>query len=239
MEQVRFVRLEEIFNLQDRVMQQALGDHQTEWEFVKDCIELILNRRIIENRIAEDNKKRFQIVHTFLNDAISSLINSIKIGLYGCYADSMTLLRPVIEDLAILSYVISKDMFNIADYELNDRLKKLRFDEIIKSIKDGEVIKKLHSKISGRAAHVTVSRIGNNRFDLYGQSLPTVGMAIDPKRIKKCLHEIMGVSLYMTRVLTDFYSTKTQAVSEDFFTKEKELETRYSAFKSLAEGLHS
>lgn len=121
MEQVKYIPFEEIFNLQDRVLQRAIANHKAEWDFVKDCIELVINRVSIEEHIS----------------------------------------------------------------------------------------------------------------DLNGTNMPTVGVALDPERTKKYLHEIMRASLYMIRILTDFYSTKPELISEYFFVKKEELEKRFSAFRSL------
>lgn len=195
---------------------------------MKDCIELVINRRIIEKHIVENDKIKLEVVHTFLNDALSTLINSFKIALYGCYSDSMTLLRPALEELTIMNYIVLKGSFAIADYELDRSLNKLKFETIVKSVRDGQAIEELHGRISGLAAHGTASRIRNNRFELYGTNLPTVGVGLDSKKTKKCLNEIMRASLYMIRILTDFYGTKKEIISEDYFSKSRELEKRFA-----------
>lgn len=233
MEQGKYIPLEEIFNLQDRVLKRAIENHKAEWVFVRDCIELVINRRFIGKNISKSDENKLEIVHTFLNDAISTLINSLKIGLYGCYADALTLLRPVIEELTIIDHIVGKGVFQTADYELDRNFKKLKFDEIVNSVKDSQVIKELHGRISNVAVHGTATRIRKNSFDLNGTNMPTVGVALDPERTKKYLHEIMRASLYMIRILTDFYSTKPEIISEYFFVKKEELEKRFSAFRSL------
>ncbi len=145
-----------------------------------------------------------------MNDALSTLINSLKIALYGCHSDSMTLLRPIIEELTIMNYVVQKGRFDTASYELKVTLKNLKFENIVDLVKDGKIIKKLHGRISNLAAHGTTSRIKSNLYDLNGKILPTVGVAIDPGRTPRCLHEIMQASRYMIRILADFYGTKRE-----------------------------
>lgn len=228
MEQSRDISLEEIIDCQDKAMHRAIQEHQKEWEFVKDCIELVINRRIIEEHIVENDKIKLEVVHTFLNDALSTLINSFKIALYGCYSDSMTLLRPALEELTIMNYIVLKGSFAIADYELDRSLNKLKFETIVKSVRDGQAIEELHGRISGLAAHGTASRIRNNRFEFYGTNLPTVGVGLDSKKTKKCLNEIMRASLYMIRILTDFYGTKKEIISDDYFSMSRELEKRFA-----------
>lgn len=227
MEQIRNISLDEILDCQDKSMQRAIQEHQKEWAFVKDCIELVINRRIIKEHIVENDEIKLEVVHTFLNDALSTLINSLKIALYGCFSDSMTLLRPTLEELTIMNYIVSKGSFDTANYELDRSFKKLEFETIVKSVKDGQTIKNLWGRISALAAHGTASRIRNNRFDINGRNLPTVGVSLDPERKERCLHEIMNVSLYMIRILTDFYGTKKEIISEDFFSKSSELEKRF------------
>ncbi len=223
--------LDKIFELQDRVLLKAVRNHQIEYEFVKDCLELVLKRKIDEKQVVEDDKKKFEIVHSLLNDAFSTLVNSIRLGLYGCDTDSMALLRVVVEELVILNYVISQDLFKTADYELSKKFEKLEFKQVVKSVKDGADIEKMHGRISGFAAHGTAQRLLSNRFTLSGQNLPRAGMAIDRKRTQACLNEIMRAALYMIRILTDFYSTTPKSILQDFFEGARHLEKRFSTFK--------
>lgn len=231
MKQSRNISIEEIIDCQDKAMQRAIQEHKKEWEFVKDCIELVINRRIIEEHYVKNDKKELEVVHTILNDALSTLINSFKIALYGCYSDSMTLLRPALEELTIMNYIVFKGSFDTADYELDRRLDKLKFETIVKSVRDGQDIEELHGRISGLAAHGTASRIRNNRFELYGTNLPTVGVGLDSEKTKKCIDEIMRASLYMIRILTDFYGKKKEIISEDYFFKSLELEKRFECMR--------
>lgn len=223
----RPVNLEKIFDLQDKALQRALTSHQAEWEFIKDCIELVINRRFFEEHITDSDKKKLESIHALLNDALSTLINSLKIALYGCYSDSMILLRPIIEELTIMNYVVQEGSFDIVSYELKGSLNRLKFENIVGLVKDGKIIKELYGRISNLAAHGTTSRIRSNRYDLNGRILPTVGVAIDSGRTKRCLHEIMRASLYMTRILADFYGTKKEIISKDFFLTVGMLETRF------------
>lgn len=221
----RSINLEKIFDLQDKALERALMGHQSEVEFIKDCIELMINRRFLEAHLTDIDKKKLESVHAFLNDALSTLINSLKITLYGCHSDSMTLLRPVIEELTVMNYVVQKGHFDTAGHELKGNLKKLRFENIVDLVKDGKIIKELHGRISNFASHGTTSRIMSNLYDLNGKILPTVGVAIDPERTKRCLHEIMRASLYMVRIIADLYGTKREIISGDFFVTVSRFET--------------
>ena len=221
----RSLSLEKIFDLQDKALQRALTAHQSEWEFIKDCIELIINRKFLEENLIDIDKEKLESVRAILNDALSTLINSFKIALYGCHSDSMTLLRPVIEELTVMNYVVQEGLFDTASYELKGNLKNLKFENIVDRVKDGKIIKELHGRISNLATHGTASRIRSNLYDLNGKILPKVGVAIDPERTKRCLHEIMRASLYMVRILADFYGTKREIISGDFFITVSRLET--------------
>lgn len=225
------ITLKKIFNLQEKLMRRAMRHHKAEWEFIRDCIDLVLDRRFIKEKITDSDMRKLQVVHKFLNDAFSTIINSLKMCLYGCLTDSLSLLRSALEELAIMNYIVQEGLFKTAEYELSKKLKRLEFDEITKSIKHGSHIKKLHGKLSELASHGTSERIRSNKVFLQGQYLPTVTMAIDDKRTRKDLYEIMDVSLYMIRILTDFYSTKKEVISDYFFSKGVELETRYKAIR--------
>lgn len=231
MEKTRHVRLEEIFDLQDHVLERSVQTFQTEWQFVKDCIELIINRKITESGIQESDKLAFSVVHTFLNDALSTLINSLRLALYGCFSDSLNLLRVVVEELAILKYILVNNCYQTADYELEKGLNRLKYKNIIKEL-DEPVIEKLWGEISELASHGTAPRLKNNRFNLNGRSLPTVGTALDSERTKICMQQVLKATIYMIRLLNDFYSKREAAIDNAFFSRVKELNDKFSSFRT-------
>jgi hypothetical protein len=87
-------------------------------------------------------------------------------------------------------------------------------------------IQQLHRALSTNAVHVETSR--SQRFNLDGKSYPRVGMAIDPEGTKAVMGELARASLYVVRVLTNFYNLKRDMVGEAYFQQVNSLEDKFS-----------
>ena len=97
------VSVEQIFDLQERCLQHALPVVMEQFTFVKECLELVINRHVHEeviNELDDEDRERIRGVHTYLNEAISHLIISLKLALYGAHVEALTILRNALERMA-------------------------------------------------------------------------------------------------------------------------------------------
>jgi hypothetical protein len=105
---------------------------------------------------------------------------------------------------------------------------QLKYKTAVQKIKARNEIQKLHSELSTMAIHVEKSM--SQRFTLEGKSHPAIGMAIDPDRTRLVMRKLMAVSLYVVRVLTNFYRYKQEMVGEAYFQQVQSLEEQYDAY---------
>jgi hypothetical protein len=192
--------------------------------FVKECLELVINRHVhaeVIDELDDEDRERIRWVHTYLNEAISHLIISLKLALYGAHVESLTILRNALERMACMAAMVE-----------NTNLKPLlKHETAFKNIKARRDIERLHGELSTYIVHV--ERSMSQRFNLDGKSYPRLGMAIDPEGSRLVMGTLARASLYVIRVLTDFYNLKREIVGEAYFQQVSNLEEQ---FRSLVSG---
>jgi hypothetical protein len=80
------ISIEQIFDLQERCLQHALPMIMEQFTFVKECLEVVINRHVHEeviNELDDEDRERIRGVHTYLNEAISHLIISVAYLVWG------------------------------------------------------------------------------------------------------------------------------------------------------------
>jgi len=213
------VSVEQVFHLQEKCLQHALPLVREQFTFVKGCIELIVNRHLhteVLDQLDDQDRERIRGVHTYLNEALSHLIISLKLALYGAHVECLSILRNALERMANMAAIVE-----------NQKLQQpLKYKTAVQKIKAGNEIKKLHSGLSRIAVHVEMSM--SQRFDLDGQSYPRLGMAIDSEGNNLVMRELTKATLYVVRVLTSFYNLKQDIVGEAYFQQVKSLEDEFS-----------
>jgi hypothetical protein len=215
--------VERIFYLQEQCLQHALPELMEQFTFVKECLELVINRHVHEEVVDElddEDRERIRGIHTYPNEAISHLIVSLKLALYGAQVESLTILRNALERIANMAAVV----------ENNKKLRQpLKYKTAVQKIKAQNEIQKLHNDLSIRAVHVAESM--SQRFNLEGKSYPRVGMAIDSEGNRAVMGEIARASLYVVRVLTSFYNLKRELVGEAYFQQANSMEDKFNSLR--------
>jgi hypothetical protein len=212
------VSIEQIFDLQERCLQHALPMIMEQFTFVKECLEVVINRHVHEeviNELDDEDRERIRGVHTYLNEAISHLIISVKLTLYGAHVEALTIQRNALERMACMAFMVENKKVK---QPLN---RNIAFQKIV-----AREIQQLHRALSTNAVHVETSR--SQRFNLDGKSYPRVGMAIDPEGTKAVMGELARASFYVVRVLTNFYNLKRDMVGEAYFQQVNSLEDKFS-----------
>jgi hypothetical protein len=187
--------------------------------FVKECLELVINRHVHEeviNELDDEDREQIRGVHTYLNEAISHLIISLKLTLYGAHVEALTILRNALERMACMAAMVE-----------NTNLKPpLKHKTAFKNIKARPKIPRLHGELSTYVVHVEKSM--SQHFNLDGKSYPRLGMAIDPEGNRLVMGQLASASLYVVRVLTSFYNLKREMVGEAYFQQANSLEDKFS-----------
>lgn len=213
------VSVEQIFLLQERCLQHAKLSVIDQFNFSKDCIELIINRKlhpaILENLDSKD-KERICGIHTYLNDAVSHLLISLKLALYGAHVESRSILRNALERMANMAAMVE---YKKLTFPLNRHTS-------FQKIQAKKEIKKLYTYLSRKIVHAETSVY--QYFDLDGKSYPRLGLAIDPAGTGLVMQEIAKSCLYIVRVLTSFYSLKPETVGEVYFQQVRSLEEKFT-----------
>jgi hypothetical protein len=219
------ISVDQIFQLQEQCLQHALPVVIGEVTFVSGCIELIANRHVnieVTNQLDDDDRERIRGVHTYLNEALSHLIISLKLALYGAHVESLSILRNAYERMVNMAAIV----------ENRGRPRPLKYKAAVQKIKARSEIQKLYNALSTSAVHVEKSM--SQRFTLNGKSYPAMGLVIAPDMTRRVMRELMSASLYVVRVLTDFYNLKREMVGEAYFQQAQSLEDKYSNIAELA-----
>jgi hypothetical protein len=219
------IQVEQIFQQQELCLQHTLPMVIERFTFVKECLELVINQHVHEeviNELDDEDRERIRGVHTYLNEALSHLIISLKLALYGARVESCTILRNALERMAAMAAMVE-----------NENLKPpINHKTAFRMIKARREIQRLHGELSTYFVHV--ERSMSQRFTLNGKSYPAVGSAIDHEGTRDVLRLLMTASLYVVRALTDFYNLKREMVDEAYFQQAQSLEDKYSHIAELA-----
>jgi hypothetical protein len=212
--------VEQFFYLQDQCLQRALPGVIDEFIFVKECVELIINRHVyteVLDELDDEDRERIRGVHTYLNESLSNLIISLKLALYGANVESLSILRNALERMACIAAMVEKTNLK----------PPLTHKTAFKNIKAKSEIPRLWGELSTYVVHVEKSM--SQRFNLDGKSYPRLGMAIDPEGNRLVMRELTRASLYVVRVLTSFYNLKREIVGEAYFQQAASLEHKFSS----------
>jgi hypothetical protein len=217
------VSVEQIFDLQEQCLQHALPTVMERFTFVKECVELNINRHVyteVLDELDHEDRERIRWVHTYLNESLSHLIISLKLTLYGAYVESLSILRHALERIACMAAMVEKTNLK----------PPLTYEIAFKNIKARPEIPRLWGELSTYVVHVGhVEKSLSQRFNLDGKSYPRLVMAIDPEGNRLVMGELARASLYVVRVLTSFYNLKREMVGEAYFQQAESLEDKFSS----------
>lgn len=228
---VPYISLDRIFSLQEKALERMRLENADRFEFARECLELAINTRPQDDALIDPAKENFQALQPFKNDAVSTLVVSLKVCLFGCVSDALMLLRVAVEDIAVLSHIVNKRMYETARHTRGLK-SQLKFEKIVKEIPDGAVIEELWGRLSQVACHTTTARLANSVFKISDEVFPRCGVALDPDGCKLTLGEIDRASLYLLRILRAFYLQHQELCLEEFVKKVGELDSKIESLKT-------
>ena len=224
MDSVNNITIEKIFFLQEKCFKHMLPLVEERFSFIKECIELLINRHIDEECLTEEDQINIDITHSFLGNTVSNLIVCIKLSLYGACVESLSLLRVSVETMTIMAWKIEKGNFS----------EDVSFNKARQQIKAKDDIKELYDYLSDKFVHLNNRTEKFQRFNINGKLYPRIGMAIDKDGTNIVLGILLRAALYLVRILTDFYNSKSEIVGKNYFIKVGDLEQKYALLQRKA-----
>ena len=228
--------LQRIFSLQERALKKNIQQNSDRYSFVARCIDLIFLSNISLDSWDAIPDHTITVFNYFRLDALSTLINSIRLCLQGCDTDAYALMRIVIENLTVLDYIITSDLFEDAYLELSTKAprgkkfsSRFSFKTAISQPHVTDRRERLVGNLSNIGAHISPPRLSSS---LYRVGYAKIGLSIDNPRIKLSLGELASLSLFFVMVIDDFISKFLEKRSEQFHTIRLDLEKSYDRLAS-------
>lgn len=233
--------LENIFDLQERLMAKNVKVWESRFLFVKECIDLILNTYIDETKVASF-KNQILTFNTIFHSGVSASIVSTKLLLYGLPCDALAILRVGLESFICCDFMIEFNAFEELKQSLiikqedpadkvNDYNKKLR-------AKDGQCRIRTWGDLSNFGAHLTIKRLKLNSFELGNDKFPRVGQGmLDEKTAFNVSSYLIQISLYMVSLKKDLFEKICcrEALPENFYQDHDRLKEKYKNFQLEAQ----
>ncbi len=228
--------LEHIFTLQERVLKKNVVEYKTRYDFISECVDLIGSPKFpveIWKVLPLSHRVIFNYFH---GDALSTLINAIRLCLQGCETDAYALMRVVLENLTIFQYVVKFGIFDEAYSELGkakrgERFsKKLSYKTAITKLGIKDRRERLKGELSTLGSHLSSNRLTMSRFQIGDTDFPKIGASINNPEVKKTLDELASMALFFVQIMDDFFITTK--IGDTFHNRRIELETLYEKSKT-------
>lgn len=130
------VTLDKIFSLQEQLLERNKKEFLKRYEFIKDCLELVLNVQTDRVAIERLGKKDIcKIFNTFYFTGRSSLISALKLLLYGVPGDSMACLRISWESFVCIDYANEFDAFGELKCDVLLKKEKVKYEGYAQKLK--------------------------------------------------------------------------------------------------------
>ncbi len=180
--QILALGLTELFDLQDEALRRNLlnaeGVHQFSAllsSLVGVCYEALHEMRFPATKQT--------VVRHLATDALSHLVVATRVGLWGAFPESLSVLRGAIESCAQFTFVVLEKKYATVMYEAKElkRFRQVDFDSACEQLGDlGNKLRKLHNQISEAAGHSTVKRFSLLEYEFEDQEYDRLGFAVDP-----------------------------------------------------------
>jgi len=103
-----------------------------------------------------------------------------RVGLWGDFPESMSILRPAIERTAQLLHVVTEEAYKTAQYEMSrGRFTQLAYEKIVGGLSIGQGTKELYGRVSDIASHATAGRLVWGSYKKGEESYLRLGVSRD------------------------------------------------------------
>lgn len=236
--QPKTISVTRIFNLQDAVLKKNIEDNLKRYTFVVSCIELVAAVPITDQCWSALPKQQKIIYNMFHGDCFSTIVNSLKLCLYGCETDSYALMRVVLESLTVFDHINEEELHTKAYDEIVSNAPKSKsfsklfdFKAVLRQQKNKDRRGRLKGFLSNIGSHLSPTRLARNRLIVDGQSHPKPGASVENPRINEALGELAAIALFFVKVVDEFYQKYIPQGVTEYHIKAQYLEKEYDSMK--------
>lgn len=230
--------LERVFPLQEQVLKRNLIKFKDRYDLISACISHACTPGIPDHSWKTLPLSQRVVFNYFHGDALSTLINAIRLGFQGCETDAYALMRVVLENLTIFQYIIRFDLYDQAYSEVINRSqrgkrfsKEFSYGTSIKKLGIKDRRERLKGEFSNLGDHVSPSRLAMSRFKIGDNDFPKVGVSINNPRTKRVIGELASISLFFVKITDDFLMPCFAENGGTFHQRRLELERLYEKFQ--------
>jgi hypothetical protein len=195
--------LEDIFGQQDSAANHNVEASETvrgRLRFIREATSIAV--AVLSALPFEEDKQH--AIRTLSMDAWSSLVVSVRVGLWGNAPESFALLRCGVETAAILAAAVHQRRYKTAVQEFAARQRQLSFEQAVESLAGlGKRITKLHGELSNFGSHATGDRLRFASYQLKGESYDRLACALDPEAAALALRYALDLSLHLLTSLEE------------------------------------
>jgi hypothetical protein len=164
-----------------------------------------LHYRVLSTKGFQGAEKQTVIRH-FATDTLSHLVVAARLGLWGALPEGLVVLRGGIESLAQLGFVIVTSKYNTVLREAGRKFEQVEFSAACNGLPElGRELKKLHGKISDKAAHSTATRFTCVTYEFEGKDYDRLGFALSAENAEIVLDSCGLVAIWFGWVLREAY----------------------------------
>jgi hypothetical protein len=141
-------------------------------------------------------------------DAVTGIVTSVRVGLWGNLPEAAALLRSSLETTAIFSAVVQENRYeSIATEVFAARLKRHSYEKSVTQLGElGSRINYLRARLSEVGAHSTGTRLKFASYRLDGQVFDRIGAALDPESAELALSMAPDVCLQLLEACEKAYA---------------------------------
>lgn len=122
-------------------------------------------------------------------------------------------------------------MYDTASSEMDRKFNQISFKKVVRELGQfGEMIRKLHDKISEVAAHATATRLKWDSYEHQGATFFRAGFARDASKAEMALFYCMYVCIVVLDALEEAY--QQDSLQFDWGTELQDLRQRFSSLRT-------
>ncbi|MBZ5536967.1 MAG: hypothetical protein LAO31_13525 [Acidobacteriia bacterium] len=201
------ITLEVLFQLQDRAAKYNWENSlivQKRLAFVSEAITLAAT--VLSSMRFYDHKQHsLRVLGT---DAVSSIVTSVRVGLWGNLPESTALLRSALETSSILATLVVSQEYEAFTAELGtERMRRYSYKNAVSRLGDlGSKIDYLWGRLSNIGAHSTGTRMKFESYQLNGEAHDRLGAALELGTAELALYYAPDVCLHLLESFSTAYS---------------------------------
>ena len=223
------VTLEALFKFQDDAAIQNAAKSvacRNLLEFVREAV-AVLASVFGSMHFADDKQHTLRVLGA---DALTGIVTSVRVGLWGNLPEAATLLRSALETTSILAAAVEANQYVSIASELSAaKLKRHTYERSVTKLGGvGRRVEYLRGRLSEIGAHSTGTRLKFASYQINGDHFDRVGAALDSEAAELALSMAPDVCLHLLETLERAFA---QDRSE--FVQSARIQALREAFRSI------